>query len=90
MSNEYNNPEMMASCCGGMSGAADCRSMIKACMKKCRWCPVIPIILGILFLLLGYNLDAQITRTLWMVISGFIILMGIFGLIMTRAFCKSG
>ena len=41
-----------------------------------------PVILGILFLLLGYYLDAQITRILWMIAAGFMILMGTFCLLM--------
>jgi len=36
------------------------------------------VILGILFLLLGYYLDAEITRILWMLAAGFLILMGTF------------
>ena len=40
-----------------------------------------PVILGIALLLLGYFLDADITRILWMVVAGFIILLGAFGLV---------
>ncbi|MFC1794673.1 hypothetical protein ACFL3Q_13915 [Planctomycetota bacterium] len=75
-------PEMMTKCCEGMSGPGDSRSMMAGCMKMCRWFPLIPVILGIAFLLLGYYLDASITRVLWMLFAGFVALMGIFGLIM--------
>jgi hypothetical protein len=75
-------PEAMAKCCGGMSGSGDSRSMMAGCMKMCRWFPLIPVILGILFLLLGYYLDAEITRILWMLAAGFLILMGTFCLLM--------
>jgi len=68
--------EAMAGCCGGMSGSGDSRSIMAGCMKMCRWFPLIPVILGILLLLLGYYLDAEITRILWMVAAGFLILMG--------------
>ncbi len=56
--------------------------MMKECMKKCKLCVLIPIILGIIFFLLGYFLNAEIVRILWLIFSGFIVLMGIFGLIM--------
>jgi len=74
--------EAMAGCCGGMSGSGDSRSMMSGCMKMCRWFPLIPVILGISFLLLGLYLDAEITRILWMVAAGFLILMGTFCLLM--------
>ncbi|MHC4206239.1 MAG: hypothetical protein ACYSTT_16430 [Planctomycetota bacterium] len=73
--------EAMAGCCGGMSGPGDSRSMMAGCMNMCRWFPVIAVIFGILFLLLGYFLDAEITRILWMVAAGFLILMGTFCLL---------
>ena len=41
-----------------------------------------PVILGILLLLLGYYLDAEITRILWMIVAGFVVLLGTFGLVM--------
>jgi len=74
--------EMMAKYCGGMSGSDDSRTMMSGCMKMCRWFPLIPVMLGILFLLLGYYLDAELTRILWMVAAGFLILMGTFCLLM--------
>ena len=52
------------------------------CMKRCRWFPIIPVILGITLLLLGYYLDAEITRILWMIAAAFVILMGTFALLM--------
>ncbi|MHC4559901.1 MAG: hypothetical protein ACYS80_21635 [Planctomycetota bacterium] len=80
--NKWRMPEMMAKCCEGMSGTDDCRSMMAECMKKCRWFPLIPVVLGILLLLLGYYLDAEITRILWMITAGFLILVGTFGFMM--------
>lgn len=74
-------PEMMAKCCGGMSGSGSSGSMMSGCMKMCRWFPMLPVILGILFLLLGYYLDAETTRVLWMCAAGFLILMGTFCLL---------
>jgi len=81
----WNGPgmfEAMSGCCGGMKRSGDSRSMMAGCMKMCRWFPLLPVILGILFLLLGYYLDAEITRILWMLAAGFSILMGTFYLLM--------
>ncbi|MHC4111198.1 MAG: hypothetical protein ACYSUY_08985 [Planctomycetota bacterium] len=74
--------EVARECCTNAGGSFDCRSMMRECMKGCRWFPLIPVVLGILLLLLGYYLNAEITRILWMAAAGFVILMGIFGLLM--------
>ena len=84
-------PEAMAKCFEGMSGPGDCRSMMAGCMRKCRWFLLIPVIIGILLLLLGYVLDAEVTRILWMAAAGLVILMGFFVFLMMslskRTFC---
>ena len=51
-------------------------------MKACRWFPLVPIMLGIALLLLGYFLNPEITRVLWMVAAGFVSLMGVLCLTM--------
>lgn len=56
--------------------------MMKTCMKKCRWCPLMPITFGTILFLLGYYLDAEEVRLLWLIFTGFMVLMGIFMLIM--------
>ena len=58
--------------------ADGCHSM----MSKCRWFPLIPAVFGVVLLLLGYYLDAEITRVLWMAVAGLTVLLGTFGLIM--------
>ena len=55
---------------------------MQECMKGCRWCPLIPVILGIVFFLLGYYFNAEIIRVLWMIGSGIMIFMGLLCLIM--------
>ena len=75
-------PEMMAKCCGGMSGSGDSRSMMAGCMNVCRWFPLVPMIFGIVLFVLGYYLDASIIRVLWMLFAGFMVVMGTFGLIL--------
>jgi len=80
--------EMMDKCCEGMSGTDDCSSMMSKCMKKCRWFPLIIVIVGIFLLLLGYYLDAKVIRILWMILSGLIILMGVLGFIVVSTIGK--
>ncbi len=74
--------EMDSQCCASAGEGVDCSSKMGECMKRCRWFPLIPVVLGILLLLLGYYLNAEITRILWMIAAGFVILMGTFGLLM--------
>ena len=59
-------------------GPAGCCSM----MGMCRWFPLIPVVLGIILLLMGYYLDASITRVLWMLAAGFVALLGLLGLML--------
>ncbi|MHC4426375.1 MAG: hypothetical protein ACYSYV_09785 [Planctomycetota bacterium] len=64
--------------CGQATGRTDgCHSM----MGKCRWVPLVPVVFGVALLLLGYYLDAEITRVLWMAVAGLTVLLGTFGLI---------
>jgi hypothetical protein len=51
-------------------------------MGKCRWFPLVPVVFGVILLLLGYYLDAEITRVLWMAVAGLTVLLGTFGFIM--------
>ncbi|MHC4642998.1 MAG: hypothetical protein ACYS32_15255 [Planctomycetota bacterium] len=74
--------EKASQCCASAGGGFDCSSRMSECMKGCKWFPLIPVVLGILLLLLGYYLNAEITRILWMVAAGFVIVMGTFGLVM--------
>ena len=74
--------EAISGCCEGMSGPGDCRSMMAECMRKCRWFLLIPVILGILLLVIGYFLDAEVTKVLWMTAAGFVIVMGVFAFFM--------
>lgn len=64
------------------------KDMMQACMKGCRWCPLIPLILGIILFLLGYFLDAQTVRLLWLVFSCFPIVMGLMALVMMNTMFK--
>ncbi len=57
-------------------------------MKGCRWCVLVPIILGIFFILVCSFLTTEIVWGLWLVIFGFIALMGIFGIIIMSAITR--
>ena len=78
------------SCCGNpgdlkMPKAGQAEGWPGGCcsmMGKCRWLPLIPVVLGIVLLLLGYVLDAEVTRILWMTAAGLVILMGAFAFLM--------
>ena len=76
------SPEMMPDCCKDIGKADDSCSIMSKCMKGCRWFPFVPVVLGIAFLMLGYFLNPEVTRILWMIAAGFVALMGIFGLVM--------
>ena len=73
---------MMNECCKGMRESGDGSSMMAECMNRCKWFPLMAVIFGIALFLLGYYLDAEITRILWMIAAGFLILMGTFCLLM--------
>jgi hypothetical protein len=62
--------------------------MMDRCMTMCRWLPLLPLVLGITLLLLGYYLDASVTRVLWMFMGGFAALMGVLGLILAGRMCR--
>ena len=64
------------------------KNMMQACKKKCRWCPVIPIVFGVILFLLGYFLNAETVRILWLVFSCLPIVMGTMGLVMMNFFFK--
>ncbi|OEU62091.1 MAG: hypothetical protein BA870_05700 [Desulfuromonadales bacterium C00003094] len=60
------------------------KEMMKSCLQKCRWCPLLPIILGTIAFLLGYFLDAEIIRIIWLILSGTMVVMGLLCLLMMR------
>jgi hypothetical protein len=71
-----------------MTSETNIMEMMKECMKGCKVCSLIPITLGILAFLLGYFLDAEIVRILWLVFSGLIALFGIFIFLMINTLMR--
>ncbi len=68
--------------------AMDMMGMMKECMQQCKPCALMPILFGGVFFGLGYFLDAEIVRILWLVFAGLMILMGVFAYIMMSTMSK--
>ena len=52
------------------------KEIILGRMEKARWFLLIPFTFGIIAFALGYFLDAEIVRIIWLVLSGLMIVMG--------------
>ncbi len=59
--------------------------MMKHCTRGCRWCPFMPLVFGIVMLLIGYFLDVGTVRVLGLILSGVVIVMGLFCFTMMRS-----
>jgi hypothetical protein len=66
----------------------DMMGMMKECMKTCKPCALMPIIFGGALFLLGYFLEADVVKILWLVFSGLMVLMGVFAFIMMSIMSK--
>ena len=63
----------------------NCKTPMASCKAKIRYVPWFPLILGIVFLLLGYFLDPTTIRVLWMLGAGLIVGLGVIGLMAVRS-----
>ena len=84
-------PDERKRCCpdqGETKSASGCGEGIAKgmdkCFSKCRYLPLVPIVLGSAFILLGYLLTPAVIRVLWMVGAGLVVAMGLFGLIIAQ------
>lgn len=78
-------------CCGmscciprgdrGSGERTDMRDMMASCATHCRWFPLVPVVLGALFLLLGFCLAPEVIRGLWIVTAAVTIATGLLGLV---------
>ncbi len=59
--------------------------MMRECMKGCRICALVPMVLGIFLFALGYFLEAETVRALWLVFSAIPIVGGLLALLMMTA-----
>ena len=67
----------------GVGGSESMSGMMTKCCEHaksaCRWFPLIPILLAGSAFLLGYYLNPEAVRMLWLTFSGLVILVGIVG-----------
>ena len=62
---------------GGMMGM-----MMREFMRAFRWVPLIPIVVGAVLFALGYLLEAEAVRILWLVLAALPIVLGVLGFVM--------
>ena len=79
---------MIPDCCKSISESEESCSMMSKCMTGCRWFPLIPVILGIALIMLGYFLNAEVIRIIWMITSGFVLVLGVLGLLVAGKMMK--
>ncbi len=58
--------------------------MMQKCMSYCKWCPYIPLAVGVVLFLIGIILSATTIKVLWVLVSIAIVLFGVFCIM-----CKS-
>ncbi len=63
--------------------------MMKTCVKRGRWFPLFPIVVGIILFCIGYFCSAEVIRVLWLILSSLVTLMGVAGLIMVNAMLRN-
>lgn len=56
------------------------KEKMQECMEKCKWCPWVLVIVGIILLILGFIFNAITIKVLWIIISIVAIVAGGFGL----------
>ena len=76
------------SCCiprgdSGRGEQMDTGNLMASCAAACRWFPLVPVVLGAVFLLLGYYLAPEVIRALWIVAAAVAVAMGLLGLVIT-------
>ena len=62
--------------------------MMTHCATNMRWMPLFPIAIGTTLLLLGYYLEPEIVRVIFLTLAALPVIMGIFGLIMMNLMRK--
>jgi hypothetical protein len=73
---------------GGGRGVGMMGTMMKTCMRGFRWFPLIPITVGTALFLLGYFLDADVVRVLFLILAAMTVIMGIFAFFMMRTMMR--
>ena len=73
-------------CCDNKDG----ENSMARCMAKCRHVPWFPVVLGTIFLLLGYFLNPEVLRVLWITGAVLVAATGVIGLIAIHRMAASG
>jgi len=74
------DPDTKSGCCD----AGNREKFMPACMKKCKYFVMIPVVLGIILLLLGIFLSPSVIVALWIIGASLILGMGVLGLLTSR------
>jgi len=61
---------------------SNCLALTNSCMKLVRWFPYSLVFTGLALFVLGYLLEPETIKTLWLVITGLLTLFGLFILAM--------
>ena len=62
--------------------------MMHQCASVSRWMPLFPITIGVTLFLLGYYLEAESVRLIFLTFAAVPVIMGIFGFIMMNSMKK--
>jgi hypothetical protein len=74
---------------GGRSRGGMMRMMMGEFMKAFRWVPLVPLVFGAALFALGYFMDAEAVRILWLVLAALPIFLGIAGIVMISAVSRT-
>jgi hypothetical protein len=68
----------------GCCDAGNNEKFMPACMEKCKYFVMVPVVLGIILLLLGIFLSPSVIVALWIIGASLILGMGVLGLLASR------
>jgi len=74
------DPNTKSGCCD----AGNREKPMLACMEKCKYFVLVPVVLGIILLLLGIFLSPSVIVALWIIGASLILGMGVLGLLASR------
>ena len=77
-------PRMMKMMGGGGKGGI-MGMMMKEFMRVFRWVPLVPIVIGAVLFALGYFLDSEALRILWLILAALPIVVGFVGFVVMSA-----
>ena len=88
-------PERWARCCPGMGVAESAPSVgeegqspMARCFSCCRYFVLFLAIMGIIFLAVGYYVNPEVIRTIWMIGAGVAVVMALFAAVLMRRMAR--